>query len=91
MRSNIYRLLKNVFLKHLCDKTASSFKNQDAHEAIKHTELQQKFLDEHLNKWVPAFSEDIIKYTKEDFYRGVALLLRGFISLETERMRYNTG
>lgn len=75
------------FMEYLCDKTASSLKNQDAHEAMKHTELQQKFLEEHLNKWIPAFSDDIIKNTEQDFYRGAALLLRGFISLERERMK----
>lgn len=75
------------FMEYLCDKAASSLKNQDAHEAMKHTELQQKFLEEHLNKWIPAFSDDIIKNTKQDFYRGAALLLRGFISLERERMK----
>ncbi len=75
------------FMEYLCDKTASSLKNQDTHEAMKHTELQQKFLEEHLNKWIPAFADDIIKNTEQDFYRGAALLLRGFISLERERMK----
>jgi len=79
------------FMEYLCDKTASSLKTQNAREAMKHIELQRKFLEEHLNKWVPAFSEDIIKNTKQDFYRGAALLLRGFISLERERMKFNTG
>lgn len=76
------------FMEYLCDKTASSLKNQDSQEATKHIELQRKFLEEHLNKWIPAFSEDIIENTKQDFYRGAALLLRGFISLETERWKY---
>lgn len=76
------------FMEYLCDKTASSLKSKDTQEAMKYIELQRKFLEEHLNKWVPAFSEDIIKNTKEDFYRGAALLLRGFISLETERTKY---
>lgn len=79
------------FMEYLCGKTASSLKSKDAQEAMKHIELQRKFLEEHLNKWVPAFSEDIIKNTNQDFYRGAALLLRGFISLERERMKFNTG
>lgn len=76
------------FMEYLCDKTASSLKNQDAYETMKHIELQRKFLEEHLNKWIPAFSDDIIKNTKQDFYKGAALLLRGFISSETERMEH---
>jgi TorA maturation chaperone TorD len=45
-------------------------------------ELQKKFLKEHLNKWIPAFSGEILRSTKQDFYKGAALLLRGFISSE---------
>lgn len=78
------------FMEYLCDKTASSMRNQDAHKAMKHIELQEKFLEEHLNIWVPAFSEDILKSTEQDFYRGAASLLRGFISLETELTKINT-
>jgi TorA maturation chaperone TorD len=74
------------FMEYLCNKTASFLKNRDAHEAVKHLELQRKFLEEHLSKWVAAFSEDILRNTEQDFYRGAALLLRGFISLETERI-----
>ncbi len=74
------------FMEYLCDKTASSLKNHDIHEAIKHLEFQRKFLEEHLNKWVPVFTEDILKNTEQDFYRGMALLLRGFISSESEHI-----
>lgn len=76
------------FMEYLCDKTASALKNQDACEAMRYIELQRKFLEEHLNKWVPAFSEDILRSAKQDFYRGAALLLRGFVSSETEKIQH---
>lgn len=60
--------------------------NHDAREAMKYFELQKKFLEEHLNKWVPAFSEDIFRNTEKDFYKGAGLLLRVFISSETEHI-----
>lgn len=79
------------FMEYLCDKTASSLKNRDTPAAMKHLKLQRKFLEEHLNKWVPIFSEDILRSTEQDFYRGAAMLLRGFVSSETELMQSNSG
>ena len=79
------------FMEYLCDKTASSLNNRDTSAAIKHLELQRIFLEEHLNKWVPVFSEDILRRTEKDFFRGAAMLLRGFVFSETERMKHNSG
>ncbi len=76
------------FMEYLCDKTASSLNNRDTPGEIKHLELQRKFLEEHLNQGVPVFSEDIVRTTEKDFYRGAAMLLRGFIFSETERMKH---
>ncbi len=75
------------FMEYLCGKTASSLKNHDIHEAIRYLEFQKKFLEEHLNKWVPVFTEDILKNTGQDFYKGAALLLRNFISAETGQIK----
>lgn len=72
------------FMEYLCDKTASALKRQDNREAITCIELQKKFLEEHLNKWIPTFSEEILRSTKQEFYMGAALLLRGFISSELQ-------
>lgn len=38
------------------------------------------FLREHLIKWIPDFSRDVQKYAITDFYRGAAVILKGFIS-----------
>lgn len=74
------------FMQHLCVKTTSSLKKRNSQAAINHLESQRKFLDEHLIKWVPEFSDDILRNTKQDFYKGVALLLSGFISSEREHI-----
>ena len=39
-----------------------------------------KFLEQHITKWVPDFSVDIQKYALTEFYRGAAVILKGFIS-----------
>lgn len=40
----------------------------------------RKFLEEHLMKWIPDFSRDVQKHALTEFYRGVAVILKGFIS-----------
>ncbi|MBR1437309.1 MAG: molecular chaperone TorD family protein [Synergistaceae bacterium] len=39
-----------------------------------------KFLKEHLTQWIPDFSRDIQKHALTEFYRGSAVVLKGFIS-----------
>ena len=39
----------------------------------------RKFLQEHLTKWIPDFSCDVQKYALTEFYRGAAIILKGFI------------
>ena len=39
----------------------------------------RKFLQEHLTKWISDFSRDIQKYALTEFYRGAAIILKGFI------------
>jgi len=43
---------------------------------------QQDFLVEHLNRWVPQFSAKVSEHAKTDFYRGMAFILKGFLSLD---------
>lgn len=43
---------------------------------------QQAFLENHLLNWIPAFTEDVLKYAETDFYRAAAKMTRGFILLE---------
>jgi TorA maturation chaperone TorD len=44
----------------------------------------QQFLQEHVLAWVPEFAQDLFHNAETDFYRGVALFLRGFIQLDAE-------
>ena len=39
----------------------------------------KKFLDDHMSKWIPDFSRDIQKHALTEFYRGAAIILKGFI------------
>ena len=40
----------------------------------------KKFLDEHLTQWIADFSRDVQKHALTEFYRGAAIILKGFIA-----------
>ena len=46
--------------------------------------MEKKFIEEHLNRWIPAFCEKIINRAELPFYRGMAALTKSFITFEKE-------
>ncbi len=50
-------------------------------------QLQAAFLKEHLLVWVPTCAQDIEKAKGAHFYRGVAMILRGFLEVERTLFR----
>lgn len=49
--------------------------------------LQADFLKEHILVWVPACAQDIEKAPSAGFFRGAAMVLRGFLELERTLLR----
>ena len=47
---------------------------------------QKAFLDEHLLKWVPDWTKDVVESAEIDFYRGMALLLESYLRFESETL-----
>ena len=43
---------------------------------------QKAFLEQHLLKWVPLFAADVWQGAETDFYKGVAMILEGFVELD---------
>jgi len=48
---------------------------------------QLQFLETHLLNWIPAFTADVEHYSNSDFYKGLAVLTRGFLAGECERLQ----
>jgi len=44
---------------------------------------QDLMLSQHLSKWIPGFTRDVLDNTESTLYRGLALLLNDFISFDT--------
>ena len=45
----------------------------------KYLELQKRFMDEHLLKWVPVFCDDLFASDLSDLYKGIAKFTKGFV------------
>lgn len=46
------------------------------------TSVQKQFLEEQIASWVRAFAQDVSKYATTDFYKGLAQLTKGFVTME---------
>ncbi len=67
------------FMHHLCELGFSAGNEEKRRECLN---LQKKFLNDHLLKWVPDFCDALYEYKQSDFYKGVAKLTKGFLLLE---------
>jgi len=74
------------FMRHLCGEEADAWGGGKKDMALKHLDMENAFLREHLVKWIPKFCDIIVKETKLDFYRGLARLTKGFIKYDMEQL-----
>ena len=49
-------------------------------------EIQKRFMDEHIFKWVPGFCEKVIEESREDFYRQIAMLTKQFVEFDRKQI-----
>lgn len=67
------------YMTYLTNGSIESIQKQDTKELHQFLESQMNFIRNHLLPWIPKFSLDLISSTREDFFKGFALLLRGII------------
>lgn len=69
--------LELAFVAHLANMAVQALENNDQGELDRLLDAQRDFLSEHVFKWVPTWCDLMLEYAKSDFYKGVALVLRG--------------
>jgi len=53
--------------------------------------LEQKaFFQAHLNRWMPLFCQDVVRYAQTDFYRGLGQITAGFLQGEAQLFQDET-
>ncbi len=67
------------FMRHLSEKEARAWADENVEEVIKVTGKEQAFLKEHILKWIPRFCDLMLEQAQLDFYRGIARLTKGFV------------
>ncbi len=75
--------LELEFMGHLCTAAGAALDGGDDDTAYALVVQQKNFLEDHLANWVPMMLEDLEKFARTDFYRGLARLTRG--SLRADR------
>jgi TorA maturation chaperone TorD len=67
------------FLAHLAGEGLSALEQGDdvAFEAA--NDAQRRFLSGHVLNWAPVWCDQVMVYTRTDFYRGVALSVKGLL------------
>ena len=74
--------LELQFMGYLCERTAEVSGKKDWKEARRLLELQRKFLDQHILKWMPKLAKDVVENAETDFYRGMAYLTDGYLEAD---------
>jgi TorA maturation chaperone TorD len=75
------------FMQKLIDEEIISSKNGDAEAAKRARQIQKKFFEEHIGKWVPLFCEKIKEESSLRYFQDVADLTKNFILQEKEEIK----
>ncbi len=74
------------FMSLLCYREMESWKNGRIGEGRRYLELEKRFLDEHILRWVPEFCRRVEAEAREEFYAAVARLTEEFIRVDAENL-----
>lgn len=72
------------FMAALADRAAEALEAGDIDEAARLVDVQQDFHAAHLANWVDDLCEAVDRTCRTKFYRGVALMTRGFVRMDGE-------
>ena len=75
------------FMELLTKNQAQAESEDDENGAQRYLEVEKRFLEEHLIRWVPKFCEEIRESADLSFYRQLAGLTKRFIELDWEDLK----
>lgn len=79
------------FLSFLCQKQAYGIEHSDNRLAELSFEGQQKFMKNHLGRWVPSFARRLSEYGEGGFYGILAQFTLDFVLVEAKLLGVKTG
>ena len=72
--------LELMFVAHLAGLGLAALEAENAPKFEEMLAAQRSFLAKHLFLWVPLWCEQILEFARTDFYRGLALVIRGALT-----------
>ncbi len=75
------------FMQQLAAKEAEAWTEAEEEFATNIWNIEQRFLDEHLCRWVPRFCDKVIERSELPFYRKFAEVTKGFLQYEGENLQ----
>ena len=76
--------LELQFMGYLCEMISAALRMGTLPNAKICLQAQMDFLNNHLDKWVPKLSADILKSAKREFYKAVARITEGYVEMDKE-------
>ena len=76
--------LEFEYMSTMATRAADALRSADMKLAQDLLNDQSHFLQDHLNTWVPNFTKDVERCATTKFYRGFALITRGYLECEME-------
>lgn len=74
------------FMAHLCREGTENARTGNSDKTRENVVEQRSFLQEHLLNWVPQFCSDVDRYANTTFYRAIAFLTKGFLSMDAQEL-----
>lgn len=74
------------FICYLLYKSAESLEIEDFEDVNIHLNAYEDFYINHLSKWLPEHCRDILANSQNDICRGMAIMINGFMDLESKLM-----
>ena len=76
--------LELEFMQVLAGRALNAVHENDEDAAAHHLAEQKAFLEDHLGGWFPMMAKDMHKFSKTEFYRGLADLTSGFLQVDQD-------
>ncbi len=74
------------FMQQLILREEQAWMDEDRDKAVACRQVEKKFIEEHLIRWIPNFCEKVMQAAELPFFRSLAVLTCSFIEFEIEEM-----
>jgi anaerobic sulfite reductase subunit A len=72
------------FMSNLCNWTSQTIQKRDVEKALAYLNLQNEFLRDHILRWVPDLCNKLDEAASANFYKALAHVTLGFVTLDNE-------